>query len=120
MKKYLAILALAGVCFSAVSCSYLRCALSNDYKACLLGVSIDKAVAKLNAAIDPKNATVDTKALASHMTSLNASLHTAKLINFELPDRVKNEYNTAINRIIKHDYYDSVELEKVFENVKPL
>lgn len=102
------------------SCDYLKCAMSDMPEECMIGLSIDKAMDKL----DENLATVSTEAeaenLAENMETLQSAIEAAQMIKMDVPAKAKSSYNNALRTVIKKNYYNSEKVHTALKNARYL
>ena len=114
MKKTTLMLAcLAG--FSLASCDYLGCLTASNPEECAIGKTMEKAIGYL---ADAKNIDTQEKAeqFASNRSKVQTAITSAQKLGMDVPENVKKTYNDTLERIVKHNYFDSPTLKAAMAN----
>ena len=104
---------LAGFVFS--SCDYLSCVMAQNPEECAIGKTMEKAVGYL---ADAKGIDTQEKAekFASNWNKVQMAITSAQKLGMDVPENVKKAYNDTLERIVKHNYFDSPTLKAAMAN----
>ena len=111
-KTTLAMACLAGFVLS--SCDYLSCLTASNPE-CAIGKSMEKAIGYL---ADAKGIDTQEKAekFASNWNKVQMAITSAQKLGMDVPENVKKTYNDTLERIVKHNYFDSPTLKAAMAN----
>ena len=116
-KQLACLLVASAGALSVSSCDYFSCLTAENTQDCVIGKSLEKAIAYL---ADGGN--IDTAAKADSFASTWSKVQTiitnAQSFGVKMPDSVKTSYNDTLARMAKHNYFNSAHLKQAMASCK--
>ncbi len=116
MKTILTLLT-CGAALALSSCDYLSCISAEKPEECAIGRALERVVTHL---ADAKNIDSQEKAekFADNWEEVQKIISNAQAFGVDVPENVKKAYNDTLDRIVKHNYFDSPTLKTAMANAQ--